>query len=92
MKGMEPRNDSRLTFNYAISGDEELPSTIANELVIVDKIYKTTQYGNLIEEVLRQIAAFVKKRYRLTWDDAWDITRFYGPTMLKLYCMKITNS
>ncbi len=85
--GMEPRDDSKLTYNYAISDEEDVsPSTIANELVIVDNLYKNTEYPNIIEEVLREIANFVKNKYRLTWNEAWDVTRFYGPTMLKLYC------
>lgn len=89
-RGMEPRDDSRLTYTYAMSDGTELPSVIADELVMVDKIYQTTPYGRILEEVLREIANFVRSKYRLSWIDTWEVTRFYGPTMLKLYCLKRT--
>ena len=89
-RGMEPRNDSILTYKYAIGELEEddVPSTIAAELVFVDKLYKHTNYGRIVEDVLRGIADAMKRKYNLSWNDTWDIVRFYGPTMLKLYCLK----
>lgn len=90
--GMDPRDDSMLTFNYAngILDDDEslLPSTVANELYIVDRIHKSTNYGRIIEDVMREIADHVRNKYRLSWADTWDIVRFYVPTMLKLYCAR----
>ena len=88
--GMEPRDDSQLTYNYAIGilNDDEVPSAIANELVVVDRIYRTTEYGTLVEDVLREIAAHIRRKYRLPWTTTWDIVRFYGPTLFKLYCIK----
>lgn len=89
--GMEPRNDSQLTWNYAngeLDEEDDVPSAIAKELVIVDTIYKKTNYGAIVEDVMREIAFFLKKKYRINWSDAWETTRFYGPTMLKLYCYK----
>lgn len=87
--GMEPRNDSQLTWNYAIGDlddEDDVPSAIAKELVTIDNIYKKTNYGAIIEDVMRELAFCLKKKYRITWGDTWDIVRFYGPTMLKLYC------
>ena len=88
--GMEPRNDSRLTYLYAV-GDcmaHEPPSVIAHELVTVDTIYRETEYGQIIEDVLRELAAHLRRTYALSWTDTWDIVRFYGPTMLKLYLVR----
>ena len=88
--GMEPRDDSQLTLNYArgLLDEEDIPSSIANELVIVDAIHRLTPYPDLIEDVLREIAHHIRAKYRLNWRDTWEIVRFYGPTMLKLYCAK----
>lgn len=91
-RGMEPRNDSILTYKYAMEelddDDDDVPSSIAAELVFVDRLYKTTNYGRLLEDVLRGIADSMKRKYKLSWNDTWEIVRFYGPTMLKLYCFK----
>ena len=91
--GMEPRNDSQLTFNYAcgLLEEDDVPSTIASELVIVDKIFKETEYAAIIEDVLREIAHHFKFKYNLSWSDTWEMVRFYGPTMLKLHCIKTTR-
>ena len=90
--GMEPRDDSSLTFNYAaghLEDDETLlPSTVANELFIVDHIHKTTNYAGIIEDVMREVAEDLWVKYRLSWSDTWEVVRFYVPTMLKLYCIK----
>lgn len=92
--GMEPRDDSVLTFRYGAGGleEEDVPSAIASELYIVDRLYKHTEYGNLLEEVLRGLAHHIKHKYRLPWTDTWEIVRFYGPTMCKLYCSKIARN
>ena len=91
--GMEPRTDSLLTFNFATRrlGSDDAPSAIANELFIVDAIHQNTEYPQLIEEVLREIAEFVRAKYKLDWTTTWEIVRFYGPTMLKLYCIKTSQ-
>lgn len=90
--GMDPRDDSMLTFNYAngVLDDDEnlLPSTVANELFIVDRIHKTTNYARIIEDVMREVAEHVRNKYRLSWTDTWEIVRFYVPTMLKLHCAR----
>ena len=91
LKGMEPRKDSQLTFKYAIDDSSvDVPSSIANELVIVDMICQKTFYCAIIEYVMRIIAFKIKRKYtNLTWTDTWDITRFYVPSMLKLYCVRL---
>ncbi len=92
--GMEPRDDSYLTFNYA-SGELDrddssayVPSTIANELFIVDRIHKETTYSQILEDTMRELAHDIRAQYRLDWVTTWDIVRFYGPTLIKLYCFK----
>ena len=87
--GMVPRDDSQLTYKYAIGElEDDVPSSIANELLIVDKLHKETPYGNILEPALRELASKLKTAHRITWTDTWTIVRFYGPTMLKLYCAK----
>lgn len=88
--GMQPRNDSVLTFNYAVDNAEpgDSPIAIARELVVVNYIFQNTNYGAIVEEVLRALSNSVKSRYGLTWKQSWDIVRFYGPTIVKLYCVK----
>lgn len=93
--GMTPRDDSRLSFAYAIGDAEENDSTpqcIANELYVVDHIYKKTDYAFLLEAVMRAIALHIRKKYRLTWTTTWDVTKFYVPSMMKMYCLhKLTQ-
>ena len=86
--GMEPRTDSILTKKYASGETDMTAQEVAKELVCVDYIYKNTLYGEFIEDYMREIAGKLKNKYRITWTQAWDITRFYGPTSLKLMCMK----
>lgn len=88
--GMEPRDDSQLTFNFA-SGrlSDDTAESVAQELVAVDRIFKTTRYPDIVQDALPLIANHLKQRYKyLTWTEVWEIARFYGPTMLKLYCAK----
>lgn len=88
-QGMEPRNDSILTYKYA-AGElpDDVPSSIATELVIVNTICQQTNYCNILEHVMRHIAAVLKNKHQLNWTDAWIVARFYVPSMLKLYCFR----
>lgn len=89
--GMEPRDDSKLSFLYATGEIEDSVEMVARELCSVDYIHKNTEYNTMIEEVMREIAGQCKKKYGLSWTDTWEIVRFYVPTMLKLYCVRIGN-
>lgn len=87
---MEPRDDSRLTVLFC-SG--KLPSTwtadgVARELMATDFIYKNTLYGELIEEFMREVAARIRQTYNLSWDETWNIVRFYAPAALKLLSLE----
>ena len=85
-QGMEPRDDSILTYKYGIGElHDDVPSSIATELVLVDKICKNTMYCEVLQHVMRCIAQRLRKKHRLNWTDAWEVTRFYVPSMLKLY-------
>ena len=92
--GMEPRADSRLTQSF-VAGTAEpeysSPEIVAHELVMTDHIYSTTLYGDIIEEVMRNVARWIRRKYKLSWTDSWSIVRFYAPTMLKLHCMISTG-
>lgn len=88
--GMQPRNDSILTYNFAIQKiDEHLndATKVAQELYHVDYIYKNTEYASIVEDVMREIARLVHFKYKLDWNTAWEIVRFYVPDMLKMYCI-----
>lgn len=92
--GMQYRNDSLLSFNYAIENVPDFMNdakTVAKELFIVDFIFKNTNYADIIEDVMREVASHVKFKYRVSWNTAWDITRFYVPDMLKMYCLRKSN-
>ena len=67
------------------------PSTIAKELIAVDYIFKNTNYGNIVEDVMREVAGHFRAKYKLNWNETWEITKFYVPDMLKLYCLKTHN-
>ena len=89
--GMEPRRDSRLTQQFALgTAPREYPTaiTVAQELVIVDHIFRTTLYGEIIEQTMRDVAKVLKQRYRrVPWKIIWEVVRFYVPDMLKLHCL-----
>ena len=82
--GMEPRNDSRLTRMYVNGEIIDTPDAVARELMATDFIYKTTLYGEVIEQFLRGLAERLRNEYRLTWTETWEIVQFYGPIGLKL--------
>lgn len=87
---MVPRGDSELTKLYA---ESKLPmewtaSVVARELVATNFIYEHSLYGEVIEEFLREVAARIRKKYRLSWSRTWDIVKFYGPIALKLICVQ----
>lgn len=89
--GMTPRPDSLLTYNYSIGNVPDFldnAETVGKELVSVDYIFKNTEYSDIIEDVMREVATHLKQRYRLDWNTTWEMTRFYVPEMLKLYCVK----
>lgn len=89
--GMTPRNDSILTYNFAIGDVPDYlndPDRVAEELVMVNYIHEKTNYANIIEDVMREIANHIHFKYKLDWNSTWDIVRFYVPDMLKLYCVK----
>jgi len=88
--GMTPRDDSILTQKYANKQIEGPPEDIAKELFCVDYIYCNTIYGEIIEEYMRCLASLIKQKYKLSWNDTWEIVKFYGPDSLKLIC--VTNS
>ena len=92
--GMQFRNDSILTYNFAIGNVPDYLSdskTIAHELFIVDLIFQKTNYGDIIEDVMREIAYTFKFKYRLPWNVTWEMVRFYIPDMLKMYCVRKYN-
>lgn len=92
--GMTPRNDSILTYNFALGNVPDFmndSNVIAQELVIVNHIHTTTNYSQIIESVMREIAQHVHFKYKLDWNTTWDIVKFYVPDMLKLYCVRTQN-
>lgn len=66
-------------------------NVVAKELVHVDFIYKNSNYSQIIEDVMREIAYHFKFKYNLDWNTTWEMTRFYVPEMLKMYCIRKYN-
>jgi hypothetical protein len=87
MMGMQPRIDSRLTYQYSrkMRPDFRSPREVANELVSTNFIYENTIYGEVIESFLRKVAKRIKTEDPSTsWTDVWKIVPFYGSIALKL--------
>lgn len=87
--GMEPRKDSALTELYASRMTPGVPADeIARELVATDHIYKTTLYGEVLEEYMRKVAERLRGTFPgLSWTSTWAIVRAYAPNALKLMCV-----
>ena len=90
---MEPRSDSKLTQLFAEGALGTMPADeVARELLATDYIYKHTLYGELQEDVLRLIAARLRKMHKgLSWPSTWTFVRFYGPIALKLMCLSASG-
>ena len=87
--GMEPRNDSQLTWKYGIGElKDDVPSAIASELMVVNSLFCDTGYGVVLEQAMSAIAEHLRQKYRLSWTTVWEVTRFYAPSMLKLHFAK----
>ena len=81
---MEPRGDSHLTRLFAEGAVAEGADAVARELVATDHLYRSTLYGEYIEEFMRKVARRTKEKHGLTWKETWEIVSFYGPIALKL--------
>ena len=92
MYGMEPRQDSYLSKMYANNETDLSALDVVKELIAVDYIYKNTLYGETIEDYMRELASLIKKNYKLTWTQTWEIVKFYGPDSLKLMSIISTNT
>jgi hypothetical protein len=89
---MEPRNDSALTEMYARGEIYMSAPEVARELMATDFIYKTTLYGEVIEEFMREVAMNVRELYGLSWTATWDIVRVYAPLALKLMLVSASGA
>jgi hypothetical protein len=90
--GMHPRSDSTLTVRYARGEFGDLhPSLVARELVATEYIYKTTLYGEVLEEFMRRVAERLRTLYHLSWTATWKIVQFYGPIACKLINLLMTG-
>lgn len=97
IRGMDPRDDSALTLMYARRGlDPALfpgAPAVAEELVVVNHIYQTTLYGELLEGVMRVVKARAHRMYpAIPVPQLWAIVRLYVPTFLKLHCLHVCRS
>jgi hypothetical protein len=90
-----PRDDSQLTYNYATGHVDDFmdnPQIIARELHAVNQIYTMTDYKDILEDTMRQIAYYLKEKHRfLNWNEVWSITKFYVPDMVKMHCVHKYN-
>lgn len=90
-RGMLPRSDSRLTYEYA-TNHSLFADDVVSELIMVDYIHQRTLYGMWKETVFSSMARYIKEAFGLTWTDAWQLTRFYAPPMLQLFCLQFSES
>ena len=90
--GMEPRKDSYLSKMYANNETDLSALDVVKELISVDYIYKNTLYGETIEDYMRELAQLIKENYKLSWNQTWEIVKFYGPDSLKLMSIISTNT
>lgn len=88
---MEPRTDSRLTERYARGEFEADPAAVARELMATDFVYRTTLYGEIIEEYMRAVADRLRDAYGLSWTATWQVVQFYAPIALKLLMLLHTG-
>ena len=87
--GMEPRDDSQLTYKYAIGEvAAESPLALAYELQAVDRVYMETPYAAIVQDVMRTFASWIHDEYDIPWNETWRIVRAYVPTMTKLHCVR----
>ena len=71
-----------------IEGDTDLSlEEVTQELLATDFIFQNTLYGELSEDFFRAFAGHLVKKQHLSWTSAWEVTRFYAPTVLKLLCL-----
>lgn len=90
---MTPREDSKLTRMYVEGEVPFPPDVVARELLATDYIYKTTLYGEVIEDFLRRVASRLREEVPgLSWSATWDVVRFYGPIALKLLCLSTSGT
>ena len=92
-RGMEPRGDSRLTQLFADGVADAVYASaddVAHELCVVDHIFRTTLYGEIIEDVMRRVAHELREATgrRLSWPDTWQVVRAHVPTLLKLHSLR----
>lgn len=97
IRNMEPRDDSLLTIRFAQREvDEELfpdASVVAEELIIVDHIFRCTLYGEWLEDVMRLVKSQCQRRYpAVPVPRLWQIVRDHVPTFMKLYSLHACRS
>ena len=68
---LEPRSDSKLTFQYG-EGTTPLSATeVVHELLVVDWLHKHTAYGEKLPDLMRAVAKSVHETYAIEWGDTW---------------------
>jgi hypothetical protein len=87
--GMEPRDDSMLTWKHINQFPQSHPSDIdvAKELVAVHFIHNHTAYRNINEAMMRSFAGDLVQNHNFFWGDAYQLARKYVPDMVKLFCL-----
>ena len=83
--GMELRDDSRLAHNFIVhDGDVALT---AHELLCTNFLFARTNYDQLCQTGLRQLAEEMRRQYGLPWKQTWSYVREYGVPALKFYAL-----
>lgn len=87
------RDDSKLMWIYCINqaGIQWTPTTVIDELVGIDVLYKHTNYKSNCEEGLRIIANEMKRRYDIKWEMVWHFVREFGTAAIKYETLRRNN-
>ena len=86
MKGFKVsvRDDSRLAYNWAFGTVKAPVEEVIEEIAFIQWISKHTNYQQISEEGLRQIANEFKEKYPdISWTTIWTYVRRFGPDLFK---------
>lgn len=81
--GHAPRDDSKLAYMFGTGAESRDVETVAHEIHFTEALYNQTQYPDVIESRLRQIAEKVHGN-DISWKTSWRLTKRYGTAILKI--------
>tara|TARA_B100000787_G_C16197409_1_gene301969 strand:+ start:4291 stop:4722 length:432 start_codon:yes stop_codon:yes gene_type:complete len=78
------RDDSKLAFNYCTGDLNWTEVDVMEELCLIQWLSENTDYHNVCETLIREVAAHCKAKYKIRdWSLLYRIVRSYVPDILK---------